>query len=87
MFFRFLFQKDVHMICESEWFSQSIHAHMHKQITTARVDVWMKIYRLNILEISIILFFGQQTEPPRLLSRSRNSRVNRRKINLKYPCA
>ena len=29
---------------------------------------------------SIILLFGQQTEPPHSLSRSRNSDVNRRKI-------
>ena len=29
---------------------------------------------------SIILLFGQQTEPPRSLSRPKNSHVNRRKI-------
>ena len=29
---------------------------------------------------SIILLFGQQTEPPRLLSKPRNSHINRRKI-------
>jgi len=51
-------------------------------------------------ESIILLLFGQQTEPPRSLSRPKNSHVNRRKIkkikithnynydeiSLKYPC-
>ena len=34
---------------------------------------------------TIILLFDQQTDPPRSLSRSRNSHVNRRKIEKKLP--
>ena len=39
---------------------------------------WKK--RLAEIDASIILLFGQQTEPPRSLSRSRNFHINRRKI-------
>ena len=43
----------------------------------------MNNYMHNIIKAqqikSIILLFGQQTEPPRSLLRPRNSHVNRRK--------
>jgi len=39
---------------------------------------WKK--RLAEIDASIILLFGQQTEPPRSLSRYRNFHINRRKI-------
>ena len=34
---------------------------------------------------TIILLFGQQTEPPRSLSRSKNFHVNRKKKKENYP--
>ena len=48
----------------------------------------LQTYIINILFmlLSIILLIGQQTEPPRSLSKPRNSHINRRRIKITHHC-
>jgi len=56
-----------------KWVCKVTKSHLVHMITSLRKQH-------NQRNSSIILLFGQQTEPPRSLSRPRNSHVNRRKI-------
>ena len=65
-----------------------------------KLNITYNLAMYKLQTYTIILLFGEQIEPPHSLSRSRNSHVNRRKIeklklpttvimikiSLKYPC-